>query len=47
MGPDGKGLMDAYQIRDGVLAFQDADDAERFAQQLEAEGNTQVLISVL
>ena len=43
-GPDGMGLMGAYQIRDGVLAFQDADDAQRFAQQLEAEGNTQVWI---
>ena len=36
--------MGAYQVRDGVLAFQDADDAERFAQQLEAESDVQVLL---
>lgn len=40
--PDGEGLVNSYQIKDGVITFQDADDAERFAQQLEADGAGQV-----
>ena len=40
--PGGGSIINSYQVKDGVLAFEDADDAERFAQQLEADGQGQV-----
>ena len=40
--PDGEGVVNSYQIKDGVITFEDADDAERFSQQLEADGAGQV-----
>ena len=40
--PDGDPLVASFQLKDGVVAFEDGDDAERFAQQLEAESSAQV-----
>ncbi|KAF6266784.1 hypothetical protein COO60DRAFT_1473496 [Scenedesmus sp. NREL 46B-D3] len=38
-------VLEVAEMRDGVVAFEDAADADRFAGKLEEEGNSQVMIA--
>ncbi len=40
--PDGSALLSVSELRDGIVTFEDPDDAERYGNLLEAEGRLEV-----
>lgn len=40
--PDGSALLSVSELRDGIVTFEDADDAERYGNFLEADGSVEV-----
>ena len=43
---DGSPLLSVSELRDGIVTFEDGDDAERYGNLLEADGHMEVLSSV-
>ncbi|CAL5227825.1 g10853 [Coccomyxa viridis] len=43
--PDGSALLSVSELRDGIVTFEDPDDAERYGNLLEAEGRLEVLVA--
>lgn len=41
-----KGIFDVGEVLDGVITFENSDDAERFQSSLEAEGHAEVCFCV-
>lgn len=41
--PDGTSLLSVSELRDGIVCFEDGDEAERFGNLLEADGSVEVL----
>ena len=39
---DGSPLLSVSELRDGIVTFEDMDDAERYGNLLEADGSTEV-----
>jgi hypothetical protein len=44
---DGSPLLSVSELRDGIVTFEDMDDAERYGNLLEADGSTEVRIACL
>ena len=43
---DGSPLLSVSELRDGIVTFEDGDDAERYGNFLEADSHMEVCISV-